>query len=85
MKRHAAIAMFLLSSLLAGILFWFACEDRLKFDVYAGDTFWYDEPFNLKAKIVITALVGLTAGLLATLGLIIGRAVTGRLKAGNKK
>lgn len=81
MKRYATIALFLLFSLLFGFLFWFACEDRMKFDVYAGETFWYDEPFNMKAKLVITALVGLAAGLLAASGMLIGRSVLGRWKA----
>jgi ABC-type spermidine/putrescine transport system permease subunit II len=85
MKRHTKIAMFLFLSLLFGFCFWFACEDRLKFDVYAGETLWYDEPFNMKAKIVITAVVGLASGLLATAVCLLASAAVGRLKAKGRK
>jgi hypothetical protein len=52
---------------LVGAVFWFTCGHELRFNVYSGDEFQYDESFSARERLFISLGIGIAASVVAFL------------------
>lgn len=70
-----SLVIFVVIALIVGCGHWLIWGHDLRYDVYANDTFWYDEEYSRRGTIIISSIVGLVGGATALVVIALFRRV----------